>query len=76
MPLFVGCASLSPISPPPVSCPKPPQLPVLDKLPAEVADPSFLLRLEKRMWQKPNVQTSSDYTLRPATPSTTGLKKP
>ena len=70
-----GCASLRPTPPPLLSCPKPPQLPVIDKLPADILEPSFLDRLDKRMWKKPAVQTPSDYTLKAATPTTTGLQK-
>lgn len=68
-----GCTTLKPASP---ICPPPPQLPALDKVPQELLEQSFLQGLEKRMFEKPSGPMSSDYTLRPATPSTSGLKAP
>ena len=71
-----GCATLSDQGPTRLTCPVPLQLPELDKLPAEVMTPSFSDRLEKRMFRKPTEQTSFDFTLRPATGTTIGLKPP
>lgn len=68
-----GCASLKPGSQIPL-CPAPPQLPALEKVSPELLEPSFLQRLEQRMFVKPSELRPSDYTLRPATPSTSGLK--
>ena len=70
--LSTGCASLSS----PAQCPAPPSLPPLTQLPPEVLQPSFLQRLESRMWMKPIEPMSFDSTLWPAMPSTNGLRRP
>jgi len=65
--IFVaGCATQKPVQPLPVSCPAPPQLPPLVKLPESVTGPSFLDRLDTMLFQKPSAQTKSDFSLRPA----------
>ena len=68
-----GCATQKPVQPLPVSCPKPPQLPALQKLPPSVTEASFLDRLESSLFQKQNAPTASDYSLRPVKPATSGL---
>ena len=48
-----GCAANKPTPQPPASCPAPPQLPPLQKLPQEVTGPGFLDRLDTILFQKP-----------------------
>ena len=65
--IFVaGCATQKPVQPLPVSCPAPPQLPPLVKLPESVTGPSFLDRLDTMLFPKQNALTPSDYSLQPA----------
>ena len=65
--IFVaGCATQKPVQPLPASCPAPPQLPPLVKLPESVTGPSFLDRLDTMLFQKPSAATPSDFSLRPA----------
>ena len=66
-----GCATQKPVQPLPVSCPAPPQLPPLVKLPESVTGPSFLDRLDTMLFQKPSAATPSDFSLRPASGSMT-----
>lgn len=71
-----GCATNKPTPQPPASCPAPPQLPPLQKLPQEVTGPSFLDRLELILFQKPIAPIKSDYSLRPASGNTKLPAKP
>ena len=64
-----GCATNKPTPPPPASCPAPPQLPPLQKLPQEVTGPSFLDRLDTILFQRPIAPIKSDYSLQPASGS-------
>lgn len=57
--LLQACATPN-AGPANLQCPRPPQIPALTKLPAEVTAPSFLQRLESRMWQKPSAPTRSE----------------
>ena len=73
-----GCALLKPapqpLPPLPVVCPRPVQLPELDQLPAQILVPSFLERLEKRMFWKPSEPRLSGSTSSTSTSSGLGLK--
>ena len=71
-----GCAQQPRQPSPPVACPAPPALPPLQKLPQEVTGPSFLDRLDTILFQKPTAPIKSDYSLTPASGSTTLRAKP
>lgn len=68
-----GCASPR-LPEPPIACPPAPQLPPLRKLPQEVTAPSFLDRLDLILSPKPTAPIKSDYSLTPASGSTTRLE--
>lgn len=68
---LASCETLKP-APMPPTCPAPPRLPPLDKLPTEVTDPSFLDRLEKRMFLRPGEATTYELRSSGATAPTTG----
>ena len=70
--LLAGCAT----RPPPVaSCPAPPQLPALSKLPQSVTAGDFLTELETVLLGSQSDLKKSDYSLQPAKLNTTGLGK-
>jgi len=66
--LLAGCATQRPQI---ASCPPPPQLPALQKLPQSVTAGSFLNELEAILLPSQPVGIKSDYSLRPAKHSTT-----
>ena len=69
---LVGCATQRP---PVVSCPSPPPLPALSKLPQSVTAGDFLTELETVLLGSQSELKKSDYSLRPAKLSMTGLGK-
>ena len=71
--LLVGCATHKPTQPLPASCPKPPTIPALQKLPESVTQGDFLKELEMILLPLPAEQKPSEYSLRPAKKATSGL---
>ena len=69
---LVGCATQRP---PVASCPSPPQLPALAKLPQSVTGADFLTELETVLLGSSPELKKSDYSLQPAKLSMTGLGK-
>lgn len=69
---LVGCATQRP---PVVSCPAPPQLPALAKLPQSVTAGGFLTELELILLGSQSELKKSDYSLQPANRSMTGLER-
>ena len=68
---LVGCAAQRP---PVASCPAPPQLPALAKLPQSVTQADFLTELETVLLGSRSELIRSDYSLQPAKPPTTALE--
>ena len=71
-----GCAQQPRQPSPPVACPAPPQAPPLQKLPQEVTSPSFLVRLDTILFQKPTAPIKSEFSLQPANGNTKLPAKP
>ena len=69
---LAGCATQRP---PVASCPPPPQLPALAKLPQSVTQADFLKELETVLLGSQSELIKSDYSLQPAKLSMTGLGK-
>ena len=69
---LVGCATQRP---PVASCPPPPQLPALAKLPQSVTAGDFLAELETVLLGSQSDLKKSDFSLQPANRSMTGLER-
>ena len=69
---LAGCATQRP---PVVSCPSPPQLPALSKLPQSVTAGDFLTELETVLLGSSPELKKSDYSLHPVNRNMTGLER-